>query len=202
MALPAIVTIGETPAVPPKVYDSVRIGELSLEVWGTCDIFVGLSENTVKNLVSRTLDTTDGALTLTHDAKRFASPMLYVTWYEKGRMPFVLIHRETASLMALVWFGEKTPPKNILDDALYGEKWSTLAYRSYPPYRGTGFMTLFTKFVLDEYSARHKDHYFWAQIDKKNEASLHFARKIGCIEREGTTDASGNIFMTYIPQSI
>lgn len=202
MAELAIVTLGETPIVPPALYDTVHIGELSLEKWGVCDIFMGLSKEMVEKLVSRTLDTTDEALTLTLDAKRFASSELYESWYAKSRTAFVLIHRETGGIMALVWIGEKLPEEDHRTGLNATAPWSTLAYRSYPPYRGTGFMTMFTKYVLGEYKTRHPNHHFWAQIDSQNEASLHFAKKLGFIEKDTVPDAEGKIFMTYVPDTL
>lgn len=202
MAMTEIISLGDVPATPLALYASLPIGELSLEQWGMCDIFVGLSLKMVERLITRTGDTSDEGLALTRDAKRFASKSLYESWYAKGRLPFVLTHRETESLMALVWFGEKMPDGDLLTSGETNTKWSTIAYRSYPPYRGTGFMTIFTQYALRCHAMLHPDHALWAQVDVHNEASLHFAKKLGFVQQNAEQDNEEAIFMVYAPNIV
>ncbi len=173
MAQVPVTTIAPLPHLPLPLYGTHMCAEMTLEQFGECDVYVGLDRGMVDQLILRTEDTSDEALARTSDHTRFSDHHMYETWYAKNRSPFALIHRESGDLMALVWTGQKIPNESRTDLT------HTLAYRSYPPYRGGGFMTSFASYILKEYRAQNPNHHFWVCIATENLASQKLAEKLG-----------------------
>ena len=190
MAVLPITTLADLPTIPLIPYTSTTIAEVTIHPFGICDIVVGLTKETVDKLFFHSADTTDTALGFTQDAQRFANHESYVSWFKKGRIPFALLHRDTSSLMAVAWIGEASIPE------LEAENQHTVAYRSYLPYRGGGFMTSFMTYVLETYKKRNPDCLFWVRIDPQNTPSLSFAQKLGFTTRVISAPHTDRIVLT------
>lgn len=192
MAQIEIQNLADMPALPLTLYTSSCIAEMIIAPFGASDIVVGLTRDMVDKLILRTQDKTDTELALTRDAKRFVNHESYSSWFRTERIPFALIHRATSELMALAWMGEAPIEKGAADHGVHnmGVKLVTVAYRSYPPYRGNGFMTSFMEYVLTQYKKDQPKSTFWVSIDPQNVPSLSFAKKLGFTK---TFETSGHL---------
>ncbi len=202
-----ITSTDSLPPLPLALYSSFSFAHAMIEPFGECDIYVGLDTEMVRRLIAKSQDMSDEALLRTSDRKRFVDQKGYEIWFGQNRTPFVLMNRETKDLMALVWIGPKplgTLPlehiaenessKSMVKDS--GEQWDTVSFRSYTPYRGGGFMTVFTKYILEVYKERYPTHHLWVSIDRNNIASQALAEKLGFILRERGDESSDRITMT------
>lgn len=202
MAQLSITTTAPLPSLPLALYSSECIAYTIVEPFGECDIVVGLDNELITQLITLSQDTSDEALARTSDSVRFKDSSSYESWFHTDRTPFALIHQETSSLMALVWIGPKPlgmmPPK-LQNSAMTLEApktgssdlWDTVSFRSYPPYRGKGFMTSFMEYLMQIYCERFPTHHLWAGIDRDNAASRAFATKLGFSahgEDDGTSE--------------
>src|SRR5262249_38291382 len=144
------------------------------------------------------LDQNDTALQEnTSDFKRFGE-LGYEEWYSKGRVPFALIHRNTGDLAAFVWFGPKAlgrkSMKHLSSEELESENliadqsWHTIAFRSYPPYRGAGIMRKFVEAATDVYQNYFPEAKLWTSNSRSNEASVRLSEKLGYNIDESLSD--------------
>lgn len=173
---------------PLPLYESIVMGEAEHENGTRFLIHAGLSREHAEELKALSLDESDEAIqTLTSDRKRFGIGS-YEAWYEKGRAPFALIDAETDTLAALVWLG----PSPLHDEP--GD-WHTIAYRSYPPFRGAGIMKSFAQFALDTYRKQYPDARFWAGIDAKNASSTGLAKALGFEKNEEHSDENHSVMI-------
>jgi hypothetical protein len=157
--------------LPLPIYESQKVGEQS-----DFDIVVGLDKNLVEQLKKYSNDESDVELQQnTGDYNRFSIGS-YEEWYKKTRTPFALVQKNTGLLAALVWAGPKP--------AHEGCKCHAVAWRSYRPFRGTGIMKNFSKFVLDYYIEHTPNTNLWVKIKKENSGSLGLAKYLGFIEDE------------------
>ncbi len=157
---------------PLPIYKTIKIGEAASKDGNSFSIFVGLNEKMVAQLKVLSLDKSDVEIQKnTSDKKRFGEQS-YEDWYKKNRTPFVLVHTATNALAALVWFGPEPLEKKE-------GNWHTVAWRSYPSFRGRGLMKEFAKFTMEIYASKIPDVKFWAVIKKENAGSIGFAQAIG-----------------------
>lgn len=178
-----------------KLFDSVKIGtaEQGDQIF---DIYLGLSENVVAELRQNSLNTSDTDLRKnTSDYERFGEGS-YEEWYSKKRVPFALIHAESGTLAALVWFGPKSLGQKSLKHLSTQEAtherdsgmWHTIAFRSYPPFRGTGIMKDFVRSVTDVYLHYLPDARLWTSNNRANAASVKLSEKLGYKIDESLSD--------------
>ncbi len=141
-------------------------------------IVEGLSDALVEKLTKLSQDESDTELMQnTSDRTRF-SPDAYDAWLSKERYPFALV-AEDGSLAALIWYGPEEMPTGGAGD--------TIAFRSYPPYRGRGVMTDFSRFVMELHEKRRAEHQLWLATDAENVAGIRLYEKLGFV-RHGEED--------------
>jgi len=184
-------------SVPLPLFEKVFIG--SAENDGeSFDAYLGLDESLAANLKSLSANADDADLQEnTSDYERFAKGS-YEEWYARDRIPFVLVHRNTGTLAAFVWFGPKALGVKSLKhlsveeresaNMMESENWHTIAFRSYPPFRGTGIMKKFVIAVTEVY-----EHYFpqaklWTSNNRANTASVKLSEKLGYKIDESLSD--------------
>jgi len=184
---------------PPPVYVSGEIAEAEKD--GTrFTVVLGLDKALVRELKDRSLDESDEAIqALTSDRKRFGEGS-YEEWYAKDRVPFALVSEKDKKLAALIWFGPKklgekslkhAPPEtDAHSEESGGVDWHTLAYCSYPPFRGTGIMKDFVNFTIGVYLSHHIGARLWAIIDRHNPASMRLAEKLNFTALDERSDES------------
>jgi len=131
----------------------------------------------VRQLEERSVDHADEELEKnTSDRKRFGEES-YEVWYAKGRFPFALVSPE-GTLAAIIWYGPDRIPTG--DDG----EWSTIAFRSYRPYRGTGIMRDFSRRVIEEHGRDCPGNRLWLETHVTNAAGLALYRKLGFVEKQ------------------
>src|SRR5688572_10691414 len=114
--------------MPSPLYACQQIGTLESKDGTSFAMLRGLNQDLAQQLKERSLDASDAELEEnTSDRKRFGEGA-YEEWYAKGRFPFALVSPE-GKLAALIWYGPDRIPTG--DEG----EWTTLAFRSYPPYR-------------------------------------------------------------------
>lgn len=175
---------------PLPLYESVCIGETTSKDGDQFFIHAGLKQSHIKRLKELSLDENDKELQKnTSDRKRFGEGS-YEFWYAKERTPFALVHATTDDLAAIVWFGQKPRGRKSLkylteaelaedEKKLDAGNWHTIAYRSYPRFRGKGLMKPFVCSVLDIYIANTPNVKLWAGLDTENAASAALAQSLG-----------------------
>lgn len=183
--------------VPLRLFEKVFIG--SAENKGVSfDVYLGLDEDMATRLRELSLDTDDDALMEnTSDFQRFGEEG-YEKWYAKDRTPFALVHRDTGELAALVWFGPKALGVKSLkhlsveerDSAnmMESENWHTIAFRSYPPFRGTGIMKNFVIAVTQVYENYFPQAKLWTSNNRANTASVKLSEKLGYVIDDSLSD--------------
>jgi RimJ/RimL family protein N-acetyltransferase len=183
--------------VPLALYESHHIGSAENND-ESFDVFLGLDEQMATRLRELSFDLGDTALQEnTSDFKRFGEEG-YEKWYAKGRVPFVLVHRNTGALAALVWLGPKPLGRKSLkhlsaeelkkENTVESGNWHTAVFRSYPPFRGTGVMSKFASAVTDVYMNYFPNAELWAGINRSNPASIKLAEKLGYQIDESISD--------------
>jgi RimJ/RimL family protein N-acetyltransferase len=142
-------------------------------------IVAGLCQPLVRSLQERSLDTADSELTRrTSDPVRFGEGS-YEAWFRKGRFAFALVNVESL-LAALVWYGPSHLPTEVEPRHSNGpDTWDTVAFRSYPPYRGRGLMGDFSRFVFRCHSLYSPERRLWLETDADNLAGLRLYEALG-----------------------
>lgn len=174
----------ELPSFPLPIYNEINIADAIGKDGDNFSVFLGLDKKMVAQLKVLSLDQNDTEIQKnTSDSKRFGVGS-YEDWYKKNRTPFALVHEKTNKLAALVWFGP---------EPLVGERgnWHTVAWRSYPSFRGKGLMKEFTKFAMNIYSKNIPNIKLWITVKKENAGSVGLATFLGFQELEKLS--SGNI---------
>lgn len=203
----AVTNSTNLPPLPLPLYSHEVIADIQIGPFGDGQIVAGLSPTIVEQLCIRSNDPTDKALALTNDQTRFASKESTEAWYMQGRMPFALLHTDSQDLMAIVWIGPKplgvrpheelvtdhTPEKSMSDPDT--ENWDTVSYRSYPPYRGGGFMTKYVGYILSVYQTHYPDRRLWVGINRTNSASQALAQKLGFTPVDVRPDETDRVVM-------
>jgi RimJ/RimL family protein N-acetyltransferase len=185
----------ESPHLKP--FDAVEIGQAE-QKGELFSITLGLDAGSVAELRKLSLDTSDPALQEnTSDLKRFGTGS-YEEWYAKKRFPFALVHKKTGALAAFVWFGPKElgrkSMKHLSAEELAQEKeaatgdWHTIAFRSYPPFRGTGIMKEFVRTATDVYLKYFPEAKLWTSNNRANTASVGLSEKLGYKIDESLSD--------------
>lgn len=165
---------------PLGLYESATIDsniDLRESNLGIATLLKGLDRNTVEFLIGRSNDKNDTELLKnTSDEKRFRDHASYAQWFEKGRTPYALTNEEDG-LLALIWFGEKQPPRDT--ETIPHDNWHTVAFRSYGPFRGSGLMVPLSQRVFDEYSAEHPFVSYWLEVNTDNKPAKKLYEKLG-----------------------
>ncbi len=87
--------IASTLQLPLALYASVPVGRMTDDNGATYTILAGVPQDVAAQLRARSLDVTDEALqSNTRDMQRFGPDGSYEAWYEKGRLPIVLLSAE------------------------------------------------------------------------------------------------------------
>ena len=163
---------------PLGIYECVKLALMDDNNLEQFSLYAGLDHNMVADVRKCSLDAKDIELSKTSDRERFGTGE-YTKWYSKDRVPFALYHDPTQELAGLVWCGEKELPHP--DRAPHVTKpWVTIAYRTYPNFRGRHLLIPFLLFALAEYRAQLPCH-FWAATTAANEASKVVAQRCGLV---------------------
>ena len=89
---------------PLPIYRTIKIGEAFSKDKEKFFIIVGLDKKMIEQLKKLSIDENDIELQKnTSDLKRFGLGS-YKNWYKKERTPFILVHTNTNTLAAIVWF--------------------------------------------------------------------------------------------------
>lgn len=190
--------------LPPPIYSATDIGRLKAKDGTLFSIFVGLNKKMVAQLKEKSLDQSDVSIqSYTSDRKRFGERP-YEEWYGKERTPFALIEDKTNALAAIAWFGPKPlgrkslrylSEREIMEEAQQKKGlWHTIVYRSYPPFRGKGFMTVFLQKIIECYLQEYPNIKLWAGINGDNLASIALASKLGFEKDQDSEDSKANWF--------
>lgn len=175
-------------SLPLPIYKNIYIADAISKNGDNFSIFVGLNEEMVSQLKKLSLDVNDEEIQKnTSDRKRFGEGS-YENWYKKNRTPFVLIHKDTNALAALIWFGPE--PLNGIKGNFH-----TSAWRSYPSFRGKGLMKDFGKFAMEIYASKIPDVKFTAVIKKENAGSIGFAEALGFTESKEASNENSIIMI-------
>jgi hypothetical protein len=184
--------------LPLPIYTSIYLADAIDNQQEKYNLFIGLNKDHVEQLKKLSLDDKDKELqNNTGDRKRFGLSS-YEKWYSKNRTPFILIHCETGNLAALLWFGPKSLGKKSIKNIHNEERdiaqneWHTIAWRSYPLFRGRGLMRTFSIFAIDIYKKTNPEVKFWAGMDNRNEAIIALTSKIGFIPDKNNSDLDNN----------
>lgn len=179
----------ESFSLPLPIYQTIHIADAVNKDGEKFKILVGLDEELVRQLKKYSLDESDGDLqNNTKDRERFGVGS-YESWYEKNRTPFALVHSETNTLAALVWFG----PKPLHE----GCKCHSLGWRSYNPFRGKGVMKDFAKFAMDFYLEKVPNTKLWAAIKSENIGSYKLSEALGFKKSEQYSNNTSIVMTSY-----
>jgi RimJ/RimL family protein N-acetyltransferase len=185
--------------LPLPIFTSVSIGEMTGKTGEVFNIVIGLDKGHVAQLKKYSLDMSDTDLQEnTSDFARFGDGS-YEEWYAKDRVPFALVHKETGTLAALIWFGPKPFGRKSLkhlsaEERAQDEKqmdsgnWHTIVFRAYNPYRGQGLMKGFALKTIEIYKHYFPSARIWAGINAKNAASIALSEKIGLHKEASVSD--------------
>lgn len=168
-----IIPISSIPDIsfPLPIWSSVHIADAIGKDGQEFSACAGLEEKYAKQLKELSLQKSDVELGVyTRDGERFGEGS-YEEWYKKNRTPFALIHKQSDSLAALVWFGPAPLYENETG-------WQTAAWRCYKPFRGTGLMNIFTKFAMEIYE-KSVPGKFWVMLKRENLSSVKLAEELG-----------------------
>ena len=184
-------------SLPLPLYTSVHVADASDHEGGKYAVFMGLEKEHAQHIKKLSLDESDVELqNNTGDRKRFGEGS-YEEWYAKNRTPFILVHRQTNAIAALVWFGPKSLGKKSIkfgseEKDEIQNNWHTVVWRSYPPFRGRGLMRTFTQFVMSVYEKQFSEIKFWEGMDNRNEAMIALSSKLGFKPSEENSDPKAN----------
>jgi len=154
-----------------EIYKSEKINDFVSRDGEEFILFMGLDKKYIEQLKKYSLDDLDIDLhKYTGDRKRFGEGS-YEEWYQKDRLPFSLIHKDTDTLAAIAWLGPKPAHEGCLCHSM--------AWRSYKPFRGKGIMKNFTKSVLDFYINKFPNTNLWVHVKKDNKPSYDLAVFLG-----------------------
>lgn len=188
MDIPGIAPVPASLSLPLPLYGSVVLATLTSRDGAPFTVQAGLSEAQAALLRERSLDAADELLQRqTSDRKRFGEGS-YEAWYGKGRFPLVLLDAQ-GKLAALIWFGAEPMPGGD-PSAL----WDTIAFRSYPPYRGIGIMSSFGRYALAKHDELFPGQRIWLVTDADNAAGVALYEKLG-FESQGPAAEEGRVLM-------
>lgn len=165
---------------PPALFKGETLGLFELGETESYTVTFGLSGALVEQLVAYSGDSSDTILhEFTSDRKRFKDVEAYKAWYGKVRFPFALVSGD-GRLAALIWYGPSEFPE--LDEGGSPDsqnEWDTIAFRSYPPFRGQGFMKGFSELVLSHHKFFRPHHDIWLETRIHNESAQSLYEKLG-----------------------
>ncbi|MFZ2149696.1 MAG: hypothetical protein WAV15_00880 [Minisyncoccia bacterium] len=190
-------------SLPLPIYTSVHIADAVCKRGEEFDLLVGLDKKYAEQLRKLSEDDRDIDLqNFTGDRRRFVEKT-YEHWYKKIRTPFALIHKQTDSLAAIIWFGPKPigakSEKFGKDEHAKEDTWHTISFRSYPLFRGRGMMKNFAKFVLDIYKTHFPQAKLWTGTDERNHVFVKLISELGFQIDEKNSDLPENwLVMTKV----
>jgi ribosomal protein S18 acetylase RimI-like enzyme len=171
-------------------------------------IHLGINESQINALISYTQKLSDKDIAdYTSDWKegkgRFASPVNFYKWLEKGRTIYTLIDQQ-GKLSGIIWFGNEpmsTNDKQFTPDfnaSLYN---ITYAIRLYGSARGVGLAAPFTRSALSHFksTAQYKNTQnpgIWLVTSKDNIAAVTTYKKIGGQEVSNPS-STGRVLMVF-----
>jgi len=131
----------------------------------------------------------------TSDKERCKEVDAYTQRDKKGSFPFELTD-ERGILASLIWYGPAQPPMlNNQGRPEPDQKWDTIAFRSYPPFRGQGLMRAFVDAVLRRHASDRPDHNMWLSVKAENMRAQELYRSLGFVPKSIPPN-SGEIFMS------
>jgi len=184
-------------SIPLPIYSSICIADAIARDGEEFSVVVGLEKKYVEELRRLSLDESDIDLqNNTGDRRRFGEGS-YEDWYKKDRTIFALIHKQTGSLAAIIWFGPKSLGKKSIkfgkeEKDIQQDYWHTVVWRSYPGFRGKGLMKKLVLFVMDFYKKFFPNIGFWAGMDNKNSATVGLGSALGFEVDQENSDLSSN----------
>ncbi len=180
-------------SLPLPIFTSIHIADAISKDGDEFDLLVGLEKKYAQQLKELSEDESDVDLqNFTGDRRRFVEKT-YEHWYKKNRTPFGLIHKQTDTLAAIIWFGPKPLGKKSIkfggkEEGKTDSDWHTISFRSYPNFRGRGMMKNFGKFVIDFYKRYFINIKFWTGTDDRNNAFTKLITDLGFETDEKTSD--------------
>lgn len=164
---------------PPPIFSSTFVAWLACPGLDRLSVQYGLDTHAVSKLRDKSLNRDDVELANnTSDKRRFGDGS-YERWYAKSRYPFVLTDQDH-ELAGLIWFGPEPVPNGVqLDQGALVQEWDTIAFRSYPPYRGKGIMTAFSLMLLKLHKTMRPGRGLWLETRPHNKAGIALYRKLG-----------------------
>ncbi|HEY4513591.1 MAG TPA: hypothetical protein VJH06_03725 [Candidatus Paceibacterota bacterium] len=171
-------------SLPLPIFNSLHIADAICQRGDEFDVLVGMEKKYAEQLKQLSEDESDVDLqNYTGDKERFVVGS-YEDWYKKNRTPFILVHKQTDTLAAIIWFGPKPLGKKSMkfgsnDERKIDSDWHTVSFRAYPLFRGRGMMVNFTKFVFDIYRKHFPNSVFWTGSDDRNTVFLKFISELG-----------------------
>lgn len=175
-------------SLPLPLFQSFILADGICKLGDEFDVYIGLEKKYALQLKKLSQDEGDVDLqNYTGDKARFVEGT-YEDWYKQSRTVFALVHKQTDVLAALMWFGPKSLGRKSMkfeqevnadskDDS--ENDWHTIAFRSYPPFRGRGVMKNFSKFAIDIYKKHFPKSMFWTGTDDRNTVFLKFISGLG-----------------------
>lgn len=163
-------------AVLPSLYERALIGTLVMPDGAHLSIYLGADEGAARQLKEHALGSDEELVQNTKDRARFGEGS-YESWYAKGRCPFSLVD-DGGNLAAFIWFGAENPPPECGQD-IESDVWDTIAFRSYPPYRGRGIMTPLARFIIETHERLVPGRRLWLTAKTDNLPALGLYGKLG-----------------------
>lgn len=177
-------------ALPLPLHTCISVGTLTGKDGTPFTVLAGLDEKLVAQLKEKSLDMSDTELQHnTSDKARFGTGS-YEAWYAKDRTPFAAVDA-SGNLAAIIWFGADMPPA-LVGGTQYPtqEKWDTIAFRSYAPYRGAGLMGAMSAFVIEMQKRTRSAYRLWLETNVDNIPGQGLFHKLG-FEDIGTSERPG-----------
>lgn len=183
----------ETYSLPLPLYKSIKIADAICREGKEFDLLIGLDEKYARKLQELSADENDSDLRgFTGDYRRFVEGS-YESWYKKNRTIFVLIHKQSDDLAAVIWFGPKILGQKSVkfggtEERKIDSDWHTISFRSYPQYRGKGMMKSFSEFTINLYKKHFPHAKLWTGTDDRNSAFIRLITSLGFTTDEESSD--------------
>lgn len=196
MATVTPLSIATSIQLPLPIYASVPVARLVDDAGTEYAILAGVPEDVAQEIRARSLDATDEALqNNTRDRERFGPEGSYESWYEKGRLPIVLLSSAN-ELAAIAWYGPAPVPTDSERTVDASGEWDTAGYRAYGTFRGKRLMRPFARYTLDLHTQLFPGRKVWIETNEDNAAGRRVFEGIGYRD-VGKRASNGRIMMVY-----